>query len=279
MSNKFIEAGFDNLLSYISGKTNTASSIKNIINANKDNASVNDYLKVGVSTSQTAESFLGMIGKNLPLMNIAGKNIPAAAVYLSLAGVLTDYNSMNDSYKSTGKINTSDIYSALGNVASVASAIALAAAAGAASAPVALGAAGGLTVLAAVLSIASMAAKGSIDPGMYIDNIRDALKPLSDALGDAYDNAIENLSDMVDSAANAFDALTDYMNDAMESLANFARSLFEDPARDAARNAAEHAAASAEDAANKASPLIVNLDGDVVEPAESPVYFNHDGHG
>ncbi|WP_157665876.1 calcium-binding protein [Tatumella citrea] len=212
-------------------------------------------------------------------MNIAGKNIPVAAVALSAAGLLTDFSSMARAYESTGKINTSDIYSALGNVASVASAIALAAAAGAASAPVALGAAGGLTVLAAVLSIASMAAKGSIDPGKYMDNIRDALKPLSDALGDAYDNAIENLSDMVDSAANAFDALTDYMNDAMESLANFARSLFEDPARDAANNAADQAAAAAEDAANQASPLIVDLDGDGVETAESPVYFDHDGNG
>ncbi len=279
MSNKVIEAGFGNLLSYISGKTNTASSINNMVNANKDNASLNDYLKVGVSTSQTAESFLGMIGKNLPLMKVAGKNIPATAVYLSLAGVLTDYNSMNDTYKSTGKINTSDIYSALGNVSSLASTVALVAAAGAASAPVALGVAGGLTVLGAILTIASMAADSSIDAGKYMDNIKDALRPLSDALGDAYDNAIESLSDKLDSAANALDALMDYMDDAMESLANFARSLLEDPAGDAANDAAEQASAAADDAANQASPLIIDLDGDGVETAENPVYFDHDGNG
>ncbi|KGD75294.1 hypothetical protein HA49_08700 [Tatumella morbirosei] len=135
MSNKVIEAGFGNLLSAISTKTNTASSIYNIVNANKDNASLNDYLKVGVSTSQTAESFLSMMGKKLPLMNIAGKSIPAASVILSMLGVLTDLSSMQTTLESEGKIKTSDIYSALGNVASVASAVALAVAAGAASAP------------------------------------------------------------------------------------------------------------------------------------------------
>ncbi|KGD75293.1 hypothetical protein HA49_08695 [Tatumella morbirosei] len=124
-----------------------------------------------------------------------------------------------------------------------------------------------------------MAADGAIDPAKYIENIRDALKPLSDSLGDAYDSAIKTLSAGLDSAANAFDALTDYMNDAMKSLADLARSFYGDAAEDAANGAAGQATDAADDAASQASPLIVDLDGDGVETAEDPVYFDHDGNG
>ncbi|MBT0730466.1 calcium-binding protein, partial [Rosenbergiella nectarea] len=235
-------------------------------------------MKTIVNALQTTGAALESVGKILPCLNSAGKKIPVTSLGLSVAGLITDLHSINTFYESNGKIKKSDIYSALGNITSAASTLALTAAAGAVSAPLALTAAAALTVIGAVLTIASLADKGTI-PDEYMDNIRDALKPLSDTLGDAYDNTIEYLSDMLDSADNALDALADSINNALNSLLDFITPFLEDGAQDAANSAAGQAAEAAGNAANLASPLIVDLDSDGVETAEAPVYFDHDGNG
>lgn len=86
MKNKVIEAGFGQLLSFISGNVSLAPVTNNISNANKSGASLNDYLKVAVSTSQSAASYWEMTGKSFPLMNIAGKKIPISGGFLQWQG-------------------------------------------------------------------------------------------------------------------------------------------------------------------------------------------------
>jgi Ca2+-binding RTX toxin-like protein len=283
MSNAFIDAGFGNVLAYISGHTNVLPAINNTVKIEGTEGA----LKAGVSATQTAASVWEMIGKQLPVIQVAGKTIPITTLILSGAGLQLDYNSIRQTYKDTGTINTADIYSALGNLTSAASALALGAAVlgTATTAPVWLSAAAALTVAGAVLAVASVAADSSFNPDALLNDIRNALSPVSQSLGEAWDSAMDALNHTLDSASDAFQALSDYLSDMMEKALEGISNLLE-AAREAAADAAAATGIPVEAlkklmaaAANAISPLILDLDGDGVETSDRPVWFDHDGNG
>ena len=175
MSKVMIESGFGSILSYLSGKASLASTINNLANYNNSNKDIDDLLKTAISATQTGASVWEMIGKELYTIKIAGRVVPVAAGAFSLFALVLDFRGMKNSYAQSGAINNSDIYSALGNIASFASTLALFGAV-AASSPFLLSTATVLTVAGVVLTLASMASKdSSVDLAGILNDVRDSL--------------------------------------------------------------------------------------------------------
>ncbi|MEA1063899.1 hypothetical protein [Erwinia sp. HR93] len=191
---------------------------------------------------------------------------------------------MQKSYQQTGTVNTSNIYSALSNISSAASALALMAAIGgtAVSAPALASVAAALTVVGGILAVASVASKSTINVDALLNDIHDSLAPAQDALGSVWDQATK----MVDGLVDAFEQGENALAEALNAMAEAAKEAMKD-----AGNAIANALSSAtgipvdalqkllEKAANAVSPLIVDLDGDGVETSETTTWFDHDGNG
>lgn len=175
MANTLISSGYGSILAYLTGKTSLASTVNNIVECNKSSNDIESCIKVGISAAQTSASVWEMIGKELYTIKFAGKSVPLMAGMLSASGLYYDLNGMLQSYQKDGTIKNSDIYSALGNIASFASTVALMGAA-AASSPFLIATATVLTVAGGVLTLASMASKdSSIELAGILNGVLDSL--------------------------------------------------------------------------------------------------------
>ncbi|WP_276310304.1 calcium-binding protein, partial [Brenneria alni] len=277
-----LDAGFGNILSYVSGQASTVPVI--------DNAVKKDAVSAGIGVAQTAGSVAEMMGKALPGITIGGKFIPAAALGLSSAGLLNDILTIDRQYNKDGTIPTSSVYSALSNITSGASALTLAAAVASAAAGTAvaaplMGAAVALTVAGAALAIASVAADSSINLSDIMNRLRESFQSFSELLGNAYNEAVENALEKLSREDGEGDEGTGEETPGAgdiplpgESDPN-APGKSANPERGAAGGVPGKAGEGVGKAENTYSPLILDLDGDGVETADNGVFFDHDGNG
>ncbi|MCG8709142.1 hypothetical protein JHU04_002376 [Brenneria sp. 4F2] len=277
---ELLDAGFGNILSYVSGQASTVPVI--------DNAVKKDVASTGISVAQTAGSVAEMIGKTLPGITIGGKFIPAASLGLSGAGLLNDILAIDRQYNKDGTIPTSSVYSALSNISAGASALAVAgaiasAAAGTAAAAPLAAVAAALTVAGAGLAIASVATDSSIDLSGMMDSLRESFQQFGEWLGDTYNESLDWLLDKLTKDIGEGDEGEGIPGPGDIPLPG------EDfpgepgkpsnPERGAEGRVPGKADEGMGNAENTYSPLILDLDGDGVETADNGVFFDHDGNG